>query len=78
MFFPPLSFIFLCSSFFLLWHGSLWCDQIECSVQDSQWKNCTDGNWWSDIILCVMWSSFMATELIFAMLAAVLSQRVVL
>lgn len=32
MFFPPVSF-----SFFL-WHGSLWCNWKESSVQDSQWE----------------------------------------
>lgn len=47
MVFSPCFFYFLCFSFFLLWYGSLWCDWIESSVQDSQWGNCTDGNWWS-------------------------------
>lgn len=55
-----------------------WCDWVETSVQDSQGGNCPDGNWWSVIVLGIMWSFCSATALNSAMLAAVLSQRVVL
>ena len=81
MFFPPVSFIFFALPFlffFLRWHGSLWCSWIKSSVQDSQCETALMGNWRSDITLRVMSSLFLATLLIFTMLAAVLSQRVVL
>lgn len=75
-----LSFSLLCFFFFffLRWHGSLWCSWIKSSVQDSQCETALMGNWRLDITLRVMSSLFLATLLIFTMLAAVLSQRVVL
>lgn len=77
MFFPPLSFIFFAFFLFLLWHGSLWCNWMESSVQDSQWKTALTvigGQTFS-----ASYDPFLlATALISTMLAAVLSQRVVL
>lgn len=71
-------FFFALLSFFLLLVGFLvaWLNQ-KFSARQSV-AGSTDGNWWSDIILCIMWSLFLATALVWPMLAAVLSQRVVL
>lgn len=80
MFFPPLSFIFfaLLCFFFLLWHGSLWCNWIESSVRDSQWETALAVIGGQTLFSASCDPCSWPRALIFAMLAAVLSQRVVL
>lgn len=75
----PCFFYFLCFAVFFL--AVVWFFVVLLNQKFSAWQsvgNCTDSNWRSDLILRVMRSLFLAMVMIFTMLAAVLSQCVVL